>query len=125
MTICEFEERYYLHDSELTKIEYDSHTCTALFVVDFCYWMQLWYVKGEPKNGFIGLKFNGVSFLKYDETKGNGTFGNSIHDIEVSKDGMLIFQQTDDDTFEYYETIIKAESVEVYPLPDYVDPSER
>ncbi len=125
MDIKNLVDSYYFHDSELTKVEYDPQTRTAFFVVDFCYWMQTWYVPGEIKNGFIGLRFGGVSKLEYDATKGNGVFGNSILDVELSADGALIFQQSDDDTFEYYETVIKAESVEVEPLPDYVDPNDQ
>lgn len=107
MTIKEFATKNRLLNSELITVEYDEKTHSATFVLN--------------KNGFIGLKFSGVTRLEYDGSKGNDTFGNTIHDVKCESDGTLIFNQSDDDTFDRYETVIKAESVEIEPLPDYVD----
>ena len=106
MTIKEFEENYCLHDSELTNLEYDSVTQTATVTIDFC----------SSERGAITANFQNVSKLKYDEDKGHGEFGNTILETQINKDGTFIFKQMDDDISDYYETIIKAENVEVTEL---------
>ena len=50
MTIAEFEEKYYLHDSSIEKIEYDATNKRLTLTIDFCFWMQIWYDK-ETKEG--------------------------------------------------------------------------
>lgn len=132
MNIPEFEARYYLHDSSIEKIKYDRAAVRLTLTIDFCYWMQDWYVKGEhPENGFISVTFDGVNKFEYDDYAADIIFGeldNQILDITVDGEGTLIlgiFEWVENgerqDTF--YQLKIAAESVEVEPLPNYVEPN--
>ena len=67
MTIAEFEEKYYLHDSSIEKIEYDATNKRLTLTIDFCFWMQIWYDKETPENGLISVIFDNVSLFEYEQ----------------------------------------------------------
>lgn len=95
MTICEFEERYYLHDSSIEKLEYDRAEARIIMTINFCYWMQTWYVKEKyPENGLLHVKFEGITRFDYDDYASEFIFAeepdNEILDISVDESGMLI-----------------------------------
>ena len=64
MTIQEFSDRYYLHDSIVSSINYNKDAETLEIVLDFCYWAQEGYDKSHPATGPLIITFKGVS--KYD-----------------------------------------------------------
>ena len=53
MTLAEFENKYYLHDSSIDKIEYDAADKKLTLTIDFCFWMQNWYDKNHAENGLM------------------------------------------------------------------------
>ena len=126
MTLQEFREKHYLHDSSIEKIEYDAENKTLTMKIDFCFWMQLWYKKPEPTNGFIRVTFEDVSLFEYDEDIADRIFSDidsEIRDAELDADGNLEFfsveydYNSDDDI--YWLLKIKAANVEVIELERY------
>ena len=73
MTIQEFSDRYYLHDSIVSSINYNKDAETLEIVLDFCYWAQEGYDKSHPATGPLIITFKGVS--KYDGPLENLTGG--------------------------------------------------
>ena len=49
MTVTEFVEKYYLHDSSIEKIDYDADKKILSLTIEFCFWWQPWYNKNEPR----------------------------------------------------------------------------
>lgn len=99
MTVDEFEKRYYLHDSNIDKIDYDTDNKKLTLTIDFCFWMQDWYEETLPKNGLITVTFENVScytYEDYDPSKLFADFTPEILQTEIDADGMLIIY-----TFEF------------------------
>lgn len=69
MTVHQFFEKYYLHDSVITKVNYLVDKQILQLEIEFCFWMQDWYDKNKPTNGLIQVTINNVSFVKYNESK--------------------------------------------------------
>ena len=127
MTIREFAEQYYLHDSSIEKIEYARAAARLTLTISFCYWMQLWYVKGDqPEDGLIRVTFDGVSRFEYDDYAADIIFGeldNEILDIALDETGTLILGiQEVIDWHEwrtvFYQLKINAANVEIEALSD-------
>ena len=49
VTVTEFVEKYYLHDSSIEKIDYDADKKILSLTIEFCFWWQPWYNKNEPR----------------------------------------------------------------------------
>lgn len=49
MEVNEFLEKYYLHDSAIDEISYDSGAKELIWHMDFAFWMQSDYVEGTPE----------------------------------------------------------------------------
>lgn len=123
MTIPEFEEKYYLHDSTIDKIEYDAENKKLTLTIDFCFWMQLWYEQGKPENGYIAVTFENVSFYEYEDREITAVLDNldtEIRTAKIDETGALeilmweYLKKIDDDI---YPTIkIKAENVTIEEL---------
>ena len=45
MTLKEFEAKYYLHDSFIERLNYDTSNATLTLVINFAFWMQKDYVE--------------------------------------------------------------------------------
>lgn len=82
LTIAEFEEKYYLHDSTIEKINYDAENKTLILEIDFRFWMQLWYDKNTPKNGLIAVIFENVSMFEYENHEFNSILENLDTEID-------------------------------------------
>lgn len=98
MTIAEFEEKYYLHDSSIEKIEYDATNKRLTLTIDFCFWMQIWYDKETPENGLIAVTFDNVSYYVYEDYDPSKFFSDYTPEIlqtKIDEDGMLITQTFD------------------------------
>lgn len=126
LTISEFEEEYYLHDSNITKIDYDAENKTLTLEIEFCFWMQEWFIDGELKNGLISVTFENVSFYSYEGYEPEKLFSDydpEILQTEIADDMLIIY------TFEFvhYEPgediypimKIKSENVEVSEIKRY------
>lgn len=59
MTIKEFINSHFLHDSLLEKAVYKDHY--AELTIDFCFWMQDGYSDTDPETGLITLHFSDVT----------------------------------------------------------------
>lgn len=124
MTITEFEEKYYLHDSTIDKIEYDAENKKLTLTIDFCFWMQLWYEKGKPENGYIAVIFENVSFYEYEDYDPSKLFSDltpEILDTNVEDDGTLVLFTFEFVRYEPGEDLypimrIRAENVTVEEL---------
>ena len=127
MTLQEFREKHYLHDSSIEKIEYDAENKTLTMKIEFCFWMQNWYDKTTPKNGLIAVTFEDVSLFEYDDDIADRIFSDEldseIRDAELDADGNLEFFSveydcnSDDDI--YWLLKINAANVEVTELERY------
>ena len=94
MTITEFEEKYYLHDSTIDKIEYDAENKTLRLEIDFCFWMQIWYEQGTPENGLIAVTFENVSFYEYEDYDPSKLFSDYTPEIlqtEIENDMLILY----------------------------------
>lgn len=124
MTVTEFEEKYYLHDSTIDKIEYDAENKKLTLTIDFCFWMQLWYEQGKPENGYIAVTFENVSFYEYEDYDPSKLFSDltpEILDTKVEEDGTLVLFTFEFVRYEPGEDIypimrIRAENVTVEEL---------
>ena len=128
LTITEFAEKYYLHDSNIEKINFDEKTKNLTLTIEFCFWMQNWYKNDEPTNGKISVTFENVSFLEYDENISEKIFSNEldseIYSADIDEDGnFVIFSVetiSDSDCDDIYWNLkIKSENVEVTELERY------
>lgn len=115
MTFKEFNDRFYLHDSEILKVE-KSGSNALIVTMDFCFWMQDWYHEEMyPENGVIELCFTNVGLTKIEDRQ-ESPLGNTILDVQIPSDHTMIFQMEDLSILEYYEIQIQAESVLVRTL---------
>ena len=120
MTVTEFEEKYYLHDSSLEKVEFDAENKKLTLTIDFCFWMQLWYEQGKPENGYIAVTFENVSFYEYEDheiTKILSDLDTEIRTTKIDETGALeilmweSYSKFDDDIYPILK--VKAEKVTV------------
>ena len=126
MTITEFEEKYYLHDSSIEKIEYDAANKKLVLTICFCFWMQLWYNQNELPNGYIAVTFENVSLYEYEDheiTEILSDLDTEIRNTKVDAAGTpFIFMweyvsKIDDDIYPVIK--IKAENVTVKEISRY------
>ena len=124
MTICEFKDKYYLHDSGIEEIKYDYSKKSLIIKVDFCFWAQKWYKEGESSNGLITIKFNNVLCFEYignviDRDLILNDLDNEILDVDIDVNNQLIIgilEMLDYTSSDFYQIKIKAENVEVAEL---------
>ena len=127
MTIQEFEEKYYLHESNIEKVFFDADKKILMLEIFFCFWMQEWYDKSKPSNGSIRVTFKNVSYIEYDEHKLKHALTDldiEILDINVDKNNTLILGTVDYGMNRglcdgYYQLKINAANVEVEELERY------
>ncbi len=126
MTIAEFEEKYYLHDSSIEKIEYDAANKKLVMTICFCFWMQSWYNQNELPNGYISVTFENVSLYEYEDheiTEILSDLDTEIRNTKVDAAGTLFIfmweyvSKIDDDIYPLIK--IKAENVTVKEISRY------
>ena len=128
MTIQEFEEKYYLHDSSIEKVSFDAEKKILTLEIEFCFRWQPWYDKSEPSNGLIRVTFEDVSLFEYDDNIAAKIFSDEL-DSEILKgeldaEGNLIFFSVETPDFSndeeiYWQLKINAANVEVEELARY------
>ena len=111
MTLTEFLEKYYLHDSTVEEVDYDLKNKTVTLTIGFCFWMQDWYQEGEPESGTITAIFHNVT--KYSCEGGNPAAPLAGILTAKLRNGDLVLAIMDDETGICFEMTIAAESVEV------------
>jgi hypothetical protein len=127
MTIQEFADKYYLHDSSVEKITFDADKKVLTIKISFCFWMQDWYDKNSPTNGLIRVTFNDVTNFEYDDDIADRIFDeldSEIRNAELDDDGGLKFFSVEtiynsDSEDIYWQLKINAASVEVEELERY------
>ena len=127
MTVREFEDKYYLHDSNIEKIVFDAEKNFLTLEIFFCFRMQDWYDKNEPSNGVIRVTFQNVSHAEYDEHSMENHLTDldiEILDINVDENNTLILGTVDYGMNRglcdgYYQLKINAANVEVEELERY------
>ena len=107
MTIKELRDRYYFHDSCITRIDYKDKKLEM--ILDFCQWAQEWYKKTDPENVWMRLIFSGIE--QYEGITGEIDYF-SVLDAEIKEDKLWIFM-LDDFHNENYEIFLKPTDVEV------------
>lgn len=127
MTITEFREKYYLHDSSIEKVDFDAENKILALTIEFCFWWQPWYDKSEPTNGLIRVTFKNVSRFEYDNDIAAKIFGELDSEIlygEIDEDGSFTIFAVEGADYAaqddiYYLLKICAATVEVEELKRY------
>ena len=127
MTVTEFEEKYYLHDSTIEKIEYNAVDKILKLEIDFCFWMQNWYNPEELPDGLIAVTFENVSFYEYENYDPSKLFSDYTPEIlstEILEDETLEILTFEFVRYEPGEDLypimrIKAENVTVKEISRY------
>ena len=127
MTIKDFAEKYNLHDSGIEKIFYDAENKKLVLTIEFCFWMQNWFVEDEPSNGRISATFENVSVFDYDENISEKIFSEELDNEILNaklEDENLILNLRETVSYQplqeiFYKLKIKAENVEVVELECY------
>ena len=93
MTIQTFIEKYYLHDSLITKI---THNETSVNIeVEFCYWQQENYKEGDSEVGMIEISFSDISFFDSGSLSGEIDYY-SILEAKIDADILEFLNQSDE-----------------------------
>lgn len=125
MTIQEFREKFYLHDSSIEKIFFDEKNKKISLIIEFCFWWQTWYDKNTPTNGKISVTFENVSFFEYDENISEKIFSDELDgeilNAELDENGIFVIfsVETSADEEFYWKLKINAANVEVLELERY------
>ncbi len=110
MKLCEFAERYNLHDSLLERIVFDEAKKTAELTIDFCYWQQSDYRENDPETGLVTLLFVDVTKLDRDEHPINS---DEIVQCACLDDNTLVLQIESDITGNCHTIVISAGAVSI------------
>ena len=93
MTLREFAERYYLHDSSILEIVYNEKEMILQIKMDFCNWMQEGYDEKEPEVTQLQLCFNKVSHFT---SESKDVMDSDVLEIHVIDDETLEWVMTKD-----------------------------
>ena len=111
MNAKEFVEQFIMHDSLIDAMSVSDDDTTVTMTIDFAFWMQKGYREGDPETGLLKVTFHNVTKL---ECPDEIPFG-EISILKVTEDdGNLRFAVMNDMTDDYYDLLIRAESIEVY-----------
>lgn len=110
MKIVEFFNKYNLHDSFIESLSYNHESRTLVLNIEFAFWMQEFYKEGERENGLIRVCFKGVSKYQCNENPAGAFVG--ILSTELKNEDLVI-NLLDDETNEFFEMCIRADSVDV------------
>ena len=127
LTLAEFEKNFSLHDSNITKIDYDAENKKLILEIDYCHWFENFDDKKDFINGKISATFENVfnySYEGYDPSKLFGDYDPEILQTEIDDEGILTIYTFEFVRYEPGEDIypvmkIKAENVEVVELSRY------
>ena len=127
LTLAEFEEKYYLHDSSIEKIFYDAENKKLTLEIEYCSWFENFDDQKDFINGKISATFENISHYSYDDYDPSKLFSDYDPEIlqsEIDDTGMLILYTFEFVRYEPGEDIypimkIKADNVEVTELERY------
>ena len=110
MTLHDFVENYYLHDSFIESISQNEEHGSIEFIINFCYWMQDDFTEGSRETGLIELVFTGVKPPKLDLSK---NYCDYIILKTNENDGQIVFALYDDISNDYCELSFEADDVTI------------
>ena len=110
MNAKEFVERFIMHDSLIDAMSVDDGNATVTMTIDFAFWMQKGYCEGDPETGLLAVTFRNVTKLECPDEL---PFGDISILRVTEEEGSLRFAIMNDMTDDYYNLLIKAESIEV------------
>ena len=114
MTLKEFASNYYLHDSFIESLIYDSSKASLTLIVNCAFWMQKDFVEGEAENGLIEVAFHNVtSYVSYGGDPA-GVFVGILN--AVADEDRIVISLFDDEDNVYIEMRISATTVDVRKL---------
>lgn len=114
MTLKEFEVKYYLHDSFIESLNYDTSNATLTLVINFAFWMQKDFVEGDEENGLIEVTFRNVENYACEGGDPAGDFVGILNAV-VDEDKIVI-SLLDDENEAYIEMKITSGAVDVRKL---------
>ena len=118
MTISDFVDKYYLHDSGLNEIIIEPNNSIVRLVVELCNWMQDEYVEGEPEMLPIELTFIGVTETANLERDIDKDCGDEFISADVDSNGAFHAILCTTEGQDTYEIMIHAEEVQVIECLD-------
>ena len=110
MNAKEFVERFIMHDCLIDAMSVDDGNATVTMTIDFAFWMQKGYRDGDPETGLLAVTFRNVTKLECPDEL---PFGDISILRVTEEEGSLRFAIMNDMTDDYYDLLIKAESIEV------------
>lgn len=114
MTIKEFAANYYLHDSFIESLTYDTTNATLVITINFAFWMQKDFREGEKENGLIEVTLHNVTSY---ECNGGDPAGDFVVILNAVADNSgIIISLLDDENDDYFEMKITATVVDVKKL---------
>ncbi len=112
MTLSEFDDNYYFHDSILDKLEYSDGELRLY--CEFCDFMQDNYDDKDDANSDIIVVFHHAEY----QISGNWQiYEASFLDQRVENNSIIFFMEGSTD--EFGELLIKANSVDVFKVRTY------
>ena len=127
LTLAEFKKNFSLHDSDITKIDYDAENKKLTLEIEYCSWFENFDDQKDFINGKISATFENISHYSYDDYDPSKLFSDYDPEIlqsEIDDTGMLILYTFEFVRYEPGEDIypimkIKADNVEVTELERY------
>ena len=111
MTLKEFAADYYLHDSFIEKLIYDSSNAVLTLVINFAFWRQKDFVEGEAENGLIEVTFYNVVSYECSGGDPTGVFVSILN--AVADEDSIAISLLDDENDVYIEMKISSTAVDV------------
>lgn len=127
LTLVEFEKNFFMHDSDITKIDYDAENKKLILEIDFCHWFENFDDQKDFINGKISATFENISHYSYEDYDPSKLFSDydpEILQTEIDDDGILNIYTFEFVRYEPGEDLypimkIKADNVEVTELERY------
>lgn len=114
MKLKEFEDRYFFHDSFIESMNYDKDKASLTLIINFAFWMQNDFVKGDEENGLLEVTFHNVKSYECKDGDPTGDFV-GILTTDVDQD-TFVFNLLDDASSNFMKLRITATSVEAKKL---------
>lgn len=111
MTLKEFAEKYYLHDSFINSYHFNEETAQVILDISFAFWMQENYSESDPETGYLKVIFHEVTTFECKDGDPAGAFV-GILKTEAHDDGFVI-TFLDDESGNCFDMIIHARSVTI------------
>lgn len=118
MNLLTFMKRFYLHDSLIENLSFNSFDNELIMTVNFCNWQQPYFKPHNPQNIIGNFIFKGVMDLSLTPSiiKLNSNEINVVHYLENDDLESLEFVILGNREMDVIQLNFKAESVEWIPI---------